>query len=348
MTDVSVLIPVELNLESWNCSHSDVSSSLPSREDLRSPLAEVRASLLLKQHTHGSPFIVRRSAQQSMSSSILEVQRLKTPLRPPLTSTVLYPSYTPRSGYSRTGLTGCGGQNNSCFSEGPSKGNKLSMHQLNYRACAIPKSSPPSADRCSGDWDPNQDYQALLDYTYPLRPELQRSERNSSAFQTRSHLQDSGIEVDLLCSSNSLSGLSFSGSETEETREKSTVSGAQRSLDQQVLTDFSKGLPSKIQVSQSNPVGLCVDSLHHRASMMDSHSHQTQPPSSCPAFLHSTRVLPWGRDAGGEMDDDFWHLPLELEELKVLSRQVSPQHTHLTNQHVWSVLWSSRIMSLVS
>ncbi|CAF91193.1 unnamed protein product, partial [Tetraodon nigroviridis] len=43
--------------------------------------------------------------------------------------------------------------------------------QLNYRACAVPKSSPPSTDRCSEDWDPNQEYQVLLDYTYPLRPE---------------------------------------------------------------------------------------------------------------------------------------------------------------------------------
>lgn len=324
-TDVSALIPVELTLESCNCSSTDISSSLPSGEDLRSPLGELRASVLLKQHTHESPFIVRRSAQQSLTSSILEAQRLNTPLRPPLSSTVLYPSYTPRSGYSRTGLTGRGGQNKSCFFEGPSKGHKLSVHQLNYRACAIPKSSPPSADRCSRDWDPNQEYQALLDYTYPLRPEQEPSEWNSSAFQTKSHLQDSGIEVDHLCSPNSLSGLSFSGSETEQT---SWSQRSQRSHDQQVLTDFSKGLLSRIQVSQSDPMGLCVDSLHNRESMTDSRSHQHQPPSSCPTFVRSTSVLPWCRDAGGPVDDEFWRLPLELEELKLLSRQVSTQHTH--------------------
>lgn len=329
---MSALIPIELTLESCSCSHSDISSSLPSRKDLRSPLGELRAGVLLKHHTHESPFIVRRSAQQSLSSSILEVQRLNAPLRPPLTSTVLYPSYTPRSGYSRTDLTGRGGQNKSCFSDGPSKEYKSSVHQLNYRACTIPKSSPPSADRCSRDWDPNQEYQALLDYTYPLRPEEERSEWSSRAFQSKSHLQDSGIEVDHLCSSNSLSRLSFSGSETEQNRDKSTVSGGHRSLDQQVLTNFSKGLLSRIQVCQSDPVSLCVD-VHNRESMTDSCSHQHQPLSSCPTFVRATSVFPWCRDAGGEVDDEFWHLPLELEELKLLSRQVSAQHTQVT-QHV--------------
>lgn len=323
---MSALIPVELTLESCNCSHSDVLSSLPSKEDLRSPLGELRASVVLKQQTHESPFIVRRSAHQSLSSSILEVQRLNTPLRPPLTSTVLYPNYTPRSGYSRTGLTGHGGQKKSCFSEGSSKEHKLSVHQLNYRSCAIPKSSPPSADRCSRDWNPNQEYQALLDYTYPLRPEQERSEWDSSVFQTKSHLQDSGIEVDHLCSSNRLSGLNLSGSETEQSREKITFSRAQRSLDQQMLSDLSKGLLSRIQVSQNDPVSLCVDSLHNRESMTDSRSHRHQTPSSCLLpFAGSTSVLPWCRDAGGEVDDEFWHLPLELEELKLLSRQVSAQ-----------------------
>lgn len=332
-TDVSALIPIELTLESCHGSRCDISSSLANRENLRSSLGELRASVLLKQHTYESPFIVRRSSQQSLSSSILEVQRLNTPIRPPLTSTVLYPSYTPRSGYSRTSLIGHIRQNNSCFYEGPS--NKLSVHQLNYRTCAIPKYSPPSADRCSRDWDPNQEYQDLLDYTYPLRPEQEHSEWNSSVFQPTSHLQDSGIEVDHLCSSNRLSGLSFSGSETEQTREKNTVIRAQRSLDQQVLTGFSKGLLSRIQVSQSDPVNLCVDSLHNGESMMDSPRHQHQPPSSCTTFVHSTSLLPWCRDAGGEVDDEFWHLPLELEELKLLSRQVSAQHTnHNYTQHV--------------
>uniref|UniRef100_A0A3B5KBZ0 Centrosomal protein 68 n=1 Tax=Takifugu rubripes TaxID=31033 RepID=A0A3B5KBZ0_TAKRU len=308
-TDVSSLTPLELTLESFDRSHSDVSSS---SRDLSSPVgvSDLGTSVLHNPHTCESPFPVRTWPQQSLSSSILEVQRLNTPLRPPLTSTVLYPSYTPRSRYSGTGLTGVEGQQKSRFSGKPSNGHLLSVHQLNYWACAIPKTSPPSPDRRSRAWDPNQEYQTLLDYTYPLRPERELVEWNSSRLQTKSSLWDSGIEVDRLCSSNSLSAPGFSACETEQSRDRN--SEGQRSRDQQVLTDSSDGL----QFSQTDPLGL---SLRDRGSPSD--GHQRRSPSSCPAFIGSTSVLPRGEEED-EDEEEFWHLPLELEELKLLSRQV--------------------------
>eukprot|EP00066_Takifugu_rubripes_P011869 XP_011601135.1 PREDICTED: centrosomal protein of 68 kDa [Takifugu rubripes] len=315
-TDVSSLTPLELTLESFDRSHSDVSSS---SRDLSSPVgvSDLGTSVLHNPRTCESPFPVRTWPQQSLSSSILEVQRLNTPLRPPLTSTVLYPSYTPRSRYSGTGLTGVEGQQKSRFSGKPSNGHLLSVHQLNYWACAIPKTSPPSPDRRSRAWDPNQEYQTLLDYTYPLRPERELVEWNSSRLQTKSSLWDSGIEVDRLCSSNSLSALGFSACETEQSRDRN--SEGQRSRDQQVLTDSSDGL----QFSQTDPLGL---SLRDRGSPSD--GHQRRSPSSCPAFIGSTSVLPRGEEED-EDEEEFWHLPLELEELKLLSRQVREATTQL-------------------
>lgn len=324
---------IEQKLECFHHPHSDISSSLLSREDLRSPLgvSELRNSVLLKPRKYEPPFLVRTSAQHSLSCSILEVQRLNTPLRPPLTSTVLYPSYTPRTGHSRTCLTDTSGQDISCLPERTPKRHPLSVHQLNYRACALPNSSPPSADRHSRDWDPNQEYQALLDYTYPLRPEQELSKWK---LLTKSKLQDSGIEVDLLCSSNSMLGLCFSDNERDQTRARSTISEDQRLLEQRVLTDSSEGPLTRTKGSQTDPVSLSVDSLHDWESTADRGSHQPQSPSSCPTFIRSSSILPCCRDAGGEVDDEFWHLPLELEEMKLLSSQVSAQHnTIVSSQH---------------
>lgn len=107
-------------------------------------------------------------------SSVVQVHRLNTPVRPRLSSPVLHPRYTPISTHRRT-------QKNT-------EQNKTSQYQTDYWACAIPKDPPPP--RSSGG-DPHQDYEALLDYTYPLRPGLQGGDWT---------LQDSGIEMDLLSS----------------------------------------------------------------------------------------------------------------------------------------------------
>ncbi|XP_042289532.1 centrosomal protein of 68 kDa isoform X1 [Thunnus maccoyii] len=340
----------ELTPESFSFSHCDLSSPSASREELCSPLgvSDLRGRLSHEEHTVGSPFPGCKSAQRSLSSSFLEVQRLNPPLRPPLTSTVLYPTYTPRSGYSRRGQTelrlggreGRGGGEtklNTCSFVGQSRGRTMSSCQANYWACAIPKALPPSPDRHSVGWDPNREYQALLDYTYPLRPghlvsEWDRSElRRDSLLQPDPNLQDSGIELDHLCSSTNLSGLDFSLSGTGQIREGGTLSVGQRSPDLQGFSKSSDGSPSGAPLPLTHPASLSLESMdccRDRGEMNSyrsgghHHEHHTPSSSTSTAFIRSTSVLPRSRRVGVEVDEEFRPLPEQLEELQLLSRQV--------------------------
>uniref|UniRef100_A0A665T3J5 Uncharacterized protein n=1 Tax=Echeneis naucrates TaxID=173247 RepID=A0A665T3J5_ECHNA len=168
---------------------------------MRRPLFCAETSILKKsqelggRRSHLEPTL--GSAESGLFSSILEVHRSpKPPQRPHLSSPVLNPTYTPRSGHWRSGQMGMGGG-------GGTKRKTMSPHQENYWACAIPKTGPPSPDRLSVDWEPDREYQALLDYTYPLRP----PQGGGTLCQD---LQDSGIELDHPCSATSLSGLDLS------------------------------------------------------------------------------------------------------------------------------------------
>ncbi|KAE8280272.1 Centrosomal protein of 68 kDa [Larimichthys crocea] len=349
-TDLNFLTRVRADLtpESFSLSHSDISSPSVCREDLGSPMSvsELRARRCHEEPTFGSPFPGSRSSRRSLSSSILEVQRLNPPLRPQLTSTVLHPTYTPRSGYSRSGLSqlrfggreGEGDGDTKLHSSGEHlKGHPMSPHQANYWACAIPKALPPSPDRHSAGWDPNREYQALLDYTYPLRPgqvvtEWESSKlQGDSLLQTDPNLQDSGIELDHLCSSTSVSGLGFAVSGTGQTRERSTLSVGHGSPDLQAFTESSDGLPSGNLLSLTDPVGLSLDSLdtsENRGGMIhyksDGHRHQHSllSSSTSTSFIRSTSVLPQSRCVCEDVDEEFWPLPEQLEELQQLSRQV--------------------------
>lgn len=115
------------------------------------------------------------------------------------TSTVLRPTYTPRS-RRPTGsvLDGTGGLTSSSF-DGDC------THRENYWACAIPRTPPPAVDRRSRSLDPDRVYQALLDYTYPLRPGLGAGPQEDSGIVP--DLQDFGSPSGApLCSSSGADG----------------------------------------------------------------------------------------------------------------------------------------------
>lgn len=75
-------------------------------------------------------------------------------------------------------------------------GRRRLSFQAEYWACVLPDSLPPSPDRHSPLWNPNKEYEDLLDYTYPLRPGPQLPKQLDSHVPADPVLQDSGVDLD--------------------------------------------------------------------------------------------------------------------------------------------------------
>lgn len=68
--------------------------------------------------------------------------------------------------------------------------------QAEYWACVLPNSLPPSPNRHSPLWNPNKEYEDLLDYTYPLRPGPQLPKEPEGRVLADLVMQDSGVDLD--------------------------------------------------------------------------------------------------------------------------------------------------------
>ncbi|KAM8784961.1 centrosomal protein of 68 kDa isoform 1-T2 [Rhynchonycteris naso] len=75
-------------------------------------------------------------------------------------------------------------------------GRRCLSFQAEYWACVLPDSLPPSPDRHSPLWNPNKEYEDLLDYTYPLRPRPRLPKHPDSHMLADAVLQDSGVDLD--------------------------------------------------------------------------------------------------------------------------------------------------------
>ncbi|XP_046518686.1 centrosomal protein of 68 kDa isoform X2 [Equus quagga] len=80
--------------------------------------------------------------------------------------------------------------------DAPGLGRRHLSFQAEYWACVLPDSLPPSPDRHSPLWNPNKEYEDLLDYTYPLRPRPQLLKHLDSHVLADPVLQDSGVDLD--------------------------------------------------------------------------------------------------------------------------------------------------------
>nr|XP_012780412.1 centrosomal protein of 68 kDa isoform X3 [Maylandia zebra] len=335
-------------------SPSPIEISLPStsEEDLGSPLG-VSELHHEDSATFGTSFPGNRLAQQSLSRSNFKVCGLDLPPKPRLTSTVLYPTYSPCSNKRSQAQRVIESRRERSWRERKrcsfgvnSKEIPKSPYQADYWACAIPETLPPSPNRHCTAWDPNKEYQELLDYTYPLRPRQVDSEWDSSkslqddSLQTNLNLQDSGIAMGHLCSSTSLPGLDISTGARGQSSERIALSSNYMSPDLQFITRSSGEPPSLLSLS-SDCLDCSEDGGERNPFVNDSlnDQHHMRSTSTFSAFIRSESVLRQSRCVHGDLDEEFRPLPDQVEELQLLSRQVR----EMTAQLSWPVTanWDS-------
>lgn len=80
--------------------------------------------------------------------------------------------------------------------DAPGLGKRHLSFQAEYWACVLPNSLPPSPNRHSPLWNPNKEYEDLLDYTYPLRPGPQLPKEPEGRVLADLVMQDSGVDLD--------------------------------------------------------------------------------------------------------------------------------------------------------
>ncbi|XP_043111356.1 centrosomal protein of 68 kDa [Puntigrus tetrazona] len=301
-----------------------------SREDLDSSMS---VSDLRLWSCDRDPIFNSSAAKRSLSSPPSASLSLTAPPVPKWTSTPKSTSYSSdhTSRFTRKVKTRQGelmdrGRdsllNTGSYSKNHQHGFKhMSPYQANYWACAVPNSMPPSPNRKSPSWDPEKEYQELLDYTYPLRPNMAGTWGSSEVdllLRSDPLLQDSGIELDR---SSILSCLDLSR------QERCSPGLAQRSAEFCALNkSHSKsldGIMSSSLYSSLDQTGLSVESLdcdgkpqgHYRKFGIFS----TFKP--VPTFISSTHILP-RPDSLDELNEEFLRLPERLQELQVLSQQL--------------------------
>ncbi|XP_026800564.3 centrosomal protein of 68 kDa isoform X1 [Pangasianodon hypophthalmus] len=319
----------------------DYSLSAP-REDLCTSLnlSELRLCSSHEEPNFSPVPSASKVESRSLSSSPLDDLSLTVPLSPKWTSTQrIFPhSYTSQTRTSQRANTSASKQErhsllNTGFSLSNNKSylsepKRMSHYQTTYWACAIPSTLPPSPDRKSPSWDPDKEYQTLLDYTYPLRPNITNTWRsNEHRLRTDQPLQDSGIEVDSFLSSSSLSFLDQPVSGMRQGR-SGPASSQTFGFQNPNLRKLAHSKSSDIRVSRSlnssmEQVGLSLESLdcegkdsfHYKKFGIFSTSR------SAPSFIRSTSILP-RLGSLGEFDEEFLRLPEQLQEIQDLSQKL--------------------------
>ncbi|NXR74350.1 CEP68 protein, partial [Pycnonotus jocosus] len=245
---------------------------------------------------------------------------------------------------------------------------EISPYQADYWACAIPDSLPPSPDRSSPHWNPNKEYEDLLDYAYPLKPRYKLGRMPEPFFH------DSGIGLDSFSASpegvsrsTSIYGRAGQARGSRENGFWEFVASAER---------FSTPRPGKKGCSgagsyyESSPIAKAsfarsASSHPSRGFAKDVRVESSRPSSPgrpagdgrswdtrgspCPTytgqvkgtrgFLPSTGVLPLRKEWEG--DEEFLSLPPRLQELERLAQFLSnlsltirmPGHEHHNLPH---------------
>ncbi|NWQ91874.1 CEP68 protein, partial [Burhinus bistriatus] len=240
---------------------------------------------------------------------------------------------------------------------------EMSSYQADYWACAIPDSLPPSPDRRSPHWNPNKEYEDLLDYAYPLKP------RYKLGKMPEPFLHDSGIGLDsfsvspegtsMSTSIYSRGGRAGGSGENGHQRFVASVEGsstpglgkrgcsgagsyyeplavAKASFAKSASSHPSRGFAKDVTMESAGPGSAghpAADgrSWCSRGSPFPNYKGQAK---STNRFLPTTRVLPLRKE--WEDDEEFLSLPPRLRELERLAHFLSdlsltirtPGHDH--------------------
>ncbi|XP_042332697.1 centrosomal protein of 68 kDa isoform X2 [Sceloporus undulatus] len=221
---------------------------------------------------------------------------------------------------------------------------KMSSFQADYWACAIPDSLPPSPDRQSPHWNPNKEYEDLLDYTYPLRPKYKLVKNSKD-----SPIHDSGIELDSFSISPE-STLKSVGMQDQEHQVLATQStqrfltpllkklenpalGSHDNLSPFGKVSFVDGGPStdrsgifhekahSLSPRCCGPAPATSANLHGREWNTRGHDSLNRIDATHSSFIRSTRVLPLQKECSS--DEEYLSLPPRLKELETLALQLT-------------------------
>ncbi|XP_041106844.1 centrosomal protein of 68 kDa-like isoform X2 [Polyodon spathula] len=228
-------------------------------------------------------------------------------------------------------------------------------YQADYWACAIPSSLPPSPNRKSPQWDPDDEYRVLLDYTYPLSASHSHSRGRSDGDPIVSDplLQDSGIELDdSFCFStvNTLGSTVCLECNTEVLIKDSSATESPFSGKGLLPSgpEFKEPSHLKLGFAHQQHVGSSRKSISPYSSVdhvdlslensncstwFELHSKKFEQrmwhrkygvfssASSKPCFIPTTQILPPHK--AWDNDEEYLSLPLRLKELEVLSQQLN-------------------------
>ncbi|NXK44404.1 CEP68 protein, partial [Chauna torquata] len=230
---------------------------------------------------------------------------------------------------------------------------KMSSYQADYWACAIPDSLPPSPDRQSPHWNPNKEYEDLLDYAYPLKPRYKLGKTPEPFFH------DSGVDLDSFSlspegtlRSTSVYGHGWQAQGSRENRHQGFVASVRR-----YSTPVSRkpGCVGAVSCDEPSPIakecfvspssngtagpsrGFAKDLMTELAGLSSFDRPDVDGRSWCARgspfsnykgkgksanrFLPTTQVLPVRKEWDG--DEEFLSLPPRLRELERLSQVLS-------------------------
>lgn len=335
-------LPAEETPDSYDaCPASSLSTSA---EDLSVPLStlDLRSWSPHEDTSMVAGFQANLPRRRCLSSPPLDVHSLKVEMSPKWKSTQRSSSlehYSSSSHFSRRNRAEHGlvqprdTSLNPRSSLADNKSHPLPLHkmspfQANYWACAIPRSQLSSQDRKSPNWDPDKEYETLLDYTYPLRPNhlpALDSTGTRSLLRTNPVLLDSGIGLDRFCSSSNLSCSDQPlGEKRRGLRATEQVSPAPK---EHLHSKHYGYRPFGSSDSSVDQIGLSSESLletdSKRAHRWTHGWKQGIFASGDPArhFIPTSHVLP-ARRMVWDSDEEFYALPGQLQELQVLSQHL--------------------------